>query len=179
MPITIRNVNPVRSWLPLLMAYSEAGSAVSPESDATRQRAEGIMQRGERSQALFGEKTRAISKISDLRAECAADDWDGSGGSALSPAAAASAIAFVRAMPESLPIPEFAPEPDGSISLDWIHSKHRVFSLTLSERPRIAFAWIDGSGSGHGVAGFQSNNIPLVIVEGIERILGKSGNGNT
>ena len=67
---------------------------------------------------------------------------------------------FLRAMPDDLPIPEFAPEPNGSISLDWIASPDRLFSLSIGRNGRLAYAWLDGADKGHGVARFDARNVP-------------------
>jgi hypothetical protein len=82
-----------------------------------------------------------------------------------------TAVEFIRAMPDDLPLPEFAPEPDGSLSLDWIQSRNRLFSLSVGSTNRLAYAWLDGSDKGHGVAGFDGERIPLRIIEGIIGIM--------
>ena len=86
------------------------------------------------------------------------------------PRAAELASDFVRALPEDVPPPEYATEPDGSIALDWIQSRNHVFSLSIGEESRLPYAWLDGAESGHGVAGFDGETIPPSILEGIRRI---------
>ena len=68
-------------------------------------------------------------------------------------------------------LPEFSPEPDGSISLDWIMSRTRVFSISVSPRDRLAYAWLDGSDRGHGVATFDRSMIPQRILDGIDEVV--------
>ncbi len=77
-------------------------------------------------QALFGEKAAALSRLAALAAECAEQGWDGEDAVAISSGAVAAAERLVRALPDGIPIPEFAPEPDGSISLEWIMSRNRL-----------------------------------------------------
>jgi hypothetical protein len=79
---------------------------------------------------------------------------------------------FLRALPEDLPTPEFAPEPDGSISLDWIHTRHRLFSLGVGPNDRLAYAWLDGTDKGHGVARFDGLSVPQRVLAGIQFIMG-------
>ena len=101
------------------------GSAISPEAQTVRQAARGVVNSMERSQALFGEKANAISRIWALANECSEPGWDGVGALPLHRLAIFKAVALIRVLPEGLPLPEFAPEPDGSISVDWIQSRNR------------------------------------------------------
>lgn len=120
---------------------------------------------------LCGRKEQAISQPYSLAFECANDGWDGDGARAIAPTAITRVAEFVRAMPDGLPLPEFAPEPDGSISLDWITSRTRVFSLSIGTNDRIAYAWIDGTDRGHGVAPFAEDTIPPSILAAITEIV--------
>jgi hypothetical protein len=126
----------------------------------------------ERSLALFGEKAAALSRLAALAAECAEPDWDGAEAAAIDPIAISSASRFIRALPDGIPLPEFAPEPDGSISLDWIASRTRLFSLSIGHSNRLAYAWLDGADKGHGVARFYGQNIPPRVLDDIKHILG-------
>ena len=85
--------------------------------------------------------------------------------------AAELAADFIRALPEDVPLPEYASEPDGSISLDWIQSRHRLFSLSIGEGSRLPYAWLDGADVGHAVAFFDGETVPPRILEGIRRII--------
>jgi hypothetical protein len=108
-----------------------------------------------------------------LAAECAEMGWDGDGGAPIAVRAAMQAAELIRALPKDLPLPEFAPEPDGSISMDWIQSQHRLFSLSVGEGSRLAYAWLDGTDRGHGVARFDGVTVPPRILEAINRIIGR------
>ena len=77
---------------------------------------------------------------------------------------------FVRALPRDVALPEFAPEPDGSISLDWESSRSRRFSISIGVNNRLAYAWLDGTDRGHAVAYFDGRAIPLRILEGISAV---------
>ena len=83
---------------------------------------------------------------------------------------------MVRALPGEVQLPEFAPEPDGSVSLDWIQSRNRMFTLSVGSGPRLAYAWLDGADKGHGVAAFDGSNVPTRVLEGICSIM---NHGNT
>ncbi|MGH8017883.1 MAG: hypothetical protein ACREIA_06260 [Opitutaceae bacterium] len=140
---------------------------MSSEAHAAQDAATRVIESAERSQALFGAKAVAISQLRALAAECATQDWDGNDAAPISPIAVFVAETFVRALPDGLPMPEFSAEPDGAVSLDWIQSRNRLFSLSAGTSNRLAYAWIDGTDRGHAVAGFDGEHIPQRIVEGI------------
>jgi hypothetical protein len=94
------------------------------------------------------------------------------GAAAIDPLTVLMGRRFLRLLPESVPLPEFAPEPDGFISLDWIRSPNRLFSLSIGRSNRLAYAWLDGADRGHGVARFDGQNVPARVLEGIKGILG-------
>jgi hypothetical protein len=120
--------------------------------------------------ALFGAKSSVISRIDELAAECGSDGWDGEEGLCISPDVVDRGVSFVRAFPDSLPLPEVAPEPDGSISFDWIDGRTRVFSVSVGTTNRLAFAWIDGTDRGHGVARFDGDTVPTRVLGGIREL---------
>ena len=154
-----------------LHVYACGSSAISSEAQAVRKAASAVVEFAEQSQVLFGTKRIAISHIEALANECAEAGWDGNEAAPIDWAAVLTAMEFVRAMPDDLPLPEFAPEPDGSISLDWIQSRNRLFSLSVGSTDRLAYAWLDGSDRGHGVARFDGKRIPSRIIEGIIGIM--------
>lgn len=146
-------------------------SAVSREAQTVWNVRRAALEAQERSETLFGAKARSISRIAELVAECQGPGWDGEQAAPLSAIAATSAERFVRALPSDVPLPEFAPEPDGSISLDWIESRHRLFTLSIGANDRLAYAWIDGSDRGYAVARFDGFTVPHRILEGIRSVV--------
>ena len=153
------------------LAYS--GSAVSDEAQAGRMATSAVEEEEERSFALFGRKAEAISQIWALVSECDETGWDGGSAEPISEIAAHAASDFIRALPGDVPLPEAAPEPDGSISLDWIQSRSRLFSLSVGSGSRLAYAWLDGADRGHAVARFDGDAVPLRILDGIRRIVNR------
>jgi hypothetical protein len=160
-----------------LQAIAGGSSAMSSEAHAVNEAATNVVNLAEQSLALFGDKAAALSRLAELVTEVAEPDWDGGSAVAIDPIAAMSAARFVRALPDHLPLPEFAPDPDGSVSLDWIQSRNRLFSLNVGRANRLAYAWLDGSDKGHGVVGFDGRNIPLPVLEGIKDIMGQGHAG--
>ncbi|MBI2423058.1 MAG: hypothetical protein HYV27_09540 [Candidatus Hydrogenedentes bacterium] len=158
----------------LLFPSVRRGSAVSFEAQAVTQAARKIANTTESSQALFGEKSAALSQLRELAEECGEDNWDANGAYRIDELAVFHAECFLRAFPEGLPLPEFAPEPDGAISLDWIQSRNRLVSLSVGSGSRIAYAWIDGTDKGHAVARFDGERIPTRILAVIREIVGSN-----
>jgi hypothetical protein len=159
----------------LSYAVSQGGlrgsSAYSDDAKAVGVKVTAVAQQFERSQALFGDKAAALSQLRAMAIECSQSGWDGDDASAINPVAVFIAENFVRALPNFLPLPEFAPEPDGSISLDWLPSRHRLFSISVGSNNRLAYAWLDGTNKGHAVERFDGDKIPQRLVEGINAIL--------
>jgi len=151
--------------------FARAGSAVSSESQVLRQRVADIRRSTERSQSLFGGKAATISQIWGLVNECAEAGWDGANAEAVDRLAAFAAADFIRALPDGLPLPEVAPDPDGAISLDWMWSRNRLFSVSVGTSNRLAYAWLDGSDRGHAVARFDGEQVPPRVLEGIGEII--------
>ena len=154
-----------------LNAYARRRSAVSDEAQAAQEVATDVIAFTEQSQVLFGYKTAAVSQLWALAAECAEENWDGFGAVGIDENAVLNAEEFVRALPAGVSVPEFAPEPDGSISLDWIESQHRIFSVSVGSGARLAYAWLDGTDRGHAVARFDGLTIPERILDGIREIM--------
>lgn len=120
-------------------------------------------------------KAILISQIHGLGDECAEKNWDCNGASAVKRAAVLLSEAFVLVFPDGILLPECAPEPDGSISLDWIQSRSRLFSVSVSASGWQAFAWLDGGKKGHETALFDGKIIPPEVLEGVKRIANPEG----
>jgi len=156
----------------VLPAFAWGSSAVSNEADEIRKAAREVVSESERSQALFAGKADLISQLVALEDECSGEGWDGNGAHPIDFLAVDQVKRFLRALPDRVPLPEISPEPDGSVSLDWIHSRNRLFSVSVSGGDRLAFAGIDGTDSSHGVARFDGQIIPRQILLGIEAAVG-------
>jgi hypothetical protein len=167
---SLRSFGRVVGYAPM-QSFSTAATAVSSEAEIIRKAGFKVIKDSESSQSLFGVKAMAISEVLKLADECEENDWDGGQAMAIKDSSVGKTVAFIRALPEGVPMPEPAPEPDGCISLDWIETRHRLFSLSIGSSDRIAYAWIDGADGGHGVAQFDGSRIPPRILEGIQSIV--------
>lgn len=165
--LSISNFHPFcEQWGP----GDSTASACSPEAQEIKDTTAEIYRDFELSQALFGEKAQAITELTALAQECCGQDWDGYGAHAVEPLAVQKTKSFIRAIPSSFPMPEFAPEPDGAISLDWMGSPSRLFSVSVSPSDRLAFTWLDGTDRGYGVASFDGETLPTRILDGIRAV---------
>ena len=148
-----------------------ASSGVSEGARFIDEKFSSLVRHLESYESLFGAKARLLSELQALARECAEDDWDGYGARAVSGAVVCRAEFFIRSLPEGIPLPEIAAEPDGQISLDWLPSRTRTFTLSVNEGNRLAYAWIDGTNRGHAVASFEGKAPPVRILEELQRIV--------
>jgi len=143
-------------------------SATSDPGQTTHQARTSIIRHAEQSRALFGEKEDLISEIFELAEKCSVENWDGYDSAPISAQSFQTACDFIRLLPDGIPLPEISSEPDGSISLDWMPSRYRTFSLSIGTSDQFAYAWVDGSDRGHAVARFDFQTIPERILQGIK-----------
>lgn len=122
-----------------------------------------------------GSREVTISQLWALAYECASAGWDSEGARPVSPFAANRAASFIRSLPDVFPLPDLAAEPDGALSLDWIQSRTRLFSVSIGLSENLPFAWIDGTDSGHAVAHFDGRRIPARILNGIRETMLTAG----
>lgn len=162
---------PVSTTVKVCVVGLAMGSGVSPEAKHVFKVTSDIVESAESSMSLFGAKNAFISKLLALANDCANDGWDGDGALGLNLDAVFYVQAFIRALPDDMPLPEVAPEPDGSVSLDWIRSKHRLFSLSIGASNKFAYAWMNGANRSHGVFSFDGHSISPVLRESIMGVM--------
>ncbi|MGZ5441493.1 MAG: hypothetical protein ACXW5U_07395 [Thermoanaerobaculia bacterium] len=146
-------------------------TALSPEAASIGASAATVIQSFERSISLFGARAMAISELWEMAAEHAVEGWDGEGARTVSPVVADRVEAILRFLPDDIPMPELAPEPDGSVSIDWIDSRTRFVSLSVREEDRIPYAWIDGTDRGHAVARLDGDRVSQRLLDAIRETM--------
>lgn len=155
-----------------LGSYARSSTGVSLESGILRKAANTVNIAARRSESLFGWKTKTLQQLRATVAESIESGADDDDAVDIDPRALALAEAIVDVLPEGFPLPEFASEPDGSISMDWIRSRHRMFSVSVGVTNRLACAWIDGSRRGHAVEPFDGTRLPEFIVAAVREMMG-------
>jgi hypothetical protein len=154
------------------LALAMAGStALSGEGRFVFDAATESVKSAEGSEAMSGNKNAVLSDLAKLGTDYADEGWDGGNAAPIDPVAMISVRRFIYALPDDIPMPELAPEPDGSVSLDWGESKTRLFSLSIGPNNWLAFAWLDGADKGHATAQFDGVNIPSLIVDQIRKLV--------
>lgn len=150
-------------------------SGFSSDALEVAKRAASLLEFLDQSVALFGDKKRAIGELWDIANDYSDLNWDGCGARPVNPTSVSIAEVFIRALPRNIPLPEFAPEPDGSVSLDWMESRNRLFSISVNDSGRLAYTWLDGTNKGYAVESFDGATVPPRILDGIRQIL-RNGN---
>jgi hypothetical protein len=151
-----------------LYALARPASAISSEAQHVRAYAEHMVGRVESSTALFGERMGVVAALRALAETHAQAGWDGGEAAPVSRAAIDLAVDFVRALPDDCAMPEVGVDPDGAVSLDWLPARHRMLSISFTgSSNRLAYAWLDGTDRGNGVARFDRQTIPRRLVEAI------------
>lgn len=154
-----------------LNSYLFSESAISDAAFAAREFLKNVLTNSESSEALFGHKAKALTELRQLADDCSADDWDSYGAQGIEALSFWNAESFVKLLPNSFLMPEFVPEPDGAISMDWAISPYSVFSVSVGTSNRLAYAWVDGSDHGRGVISFDGSSIPPKLLIELRRII--------
>lgn len=112
----------------------------------------------------------AYAALREAYQECSVPNWDGYGAAPLHAAAYEEAIAFLNALPAQIPVPDIAPEPDGSIGFEWNNGPNRLLAVSVSGKGFIVYAGILGKGNkSHGTENFDGT-IPGVVLAAIRRV---------
>jgi hypothetical protein len=157
----------------VLAGYARPTSAISREADEVCKAASAVMSDRETSESLFGPKAAALSRLRSAIAAVSRDEEQ----EAVDAQAYFNAEQLMLALPDDLPAPEFGIDPDGDISLDWMPSRTRMFSISVSASERLAYAWLDGSDRGHGVARFRAPVVPTSVLSFLKSIVTDDGAG--
>ena len=88
----------------------------------------------------------------------------------LDPDAVKRAGDFVSELPETVPLPEFAADPDGSVSLDWIQSNTRRLTVSMNKTGGLPFAWMKDDQRQNGVIEFSKGEPPERLLRLISQI---------
>jgi hypothetical protein len=151
------------------VALSRPRSAVSAEAESVRLNASIVVEQVHRSVALFGPKAALISTLAALGEECREPNWDGYGAEPANLRALRRAEDLIASLPDDVPLPECAIEPDGCVSLDWMPAPYRTLTVSVGGSDRLPYAWVDGTDRGHAVARLVDGQLPPRILAEIRR----------
>ena len=166
---TAFQIDPINSYGESTMSSTSVWrhSAVSSEADTVARDTWEVTDTLTRSRALFGNKLDVINDLWSTAYECREEDWDGEDADPIHTWAVLTAERFIHVLPPDIPMPEVVPEPDGALGLEWWISRHQILSVSFGVDLRLAYAWLDGTDKGHGVARFDGETIPQRILDGI------------
>ncbi len=146
------------------------GNAVSPSAEEVDRKLANVFSAEHRSRALGGSKSDAISAVWNVASDASEHDWNGEGALAVDSMTAGNAVQFIQSLPSFYAMPEVSPEPDGGISLDWIESRTRVLSISISRKRSLPIAWLDGNTRGYCVVSFDGEEMPSRVLNEIANI---------
>lgn len=111
----------------------------------------------------------ALDNLAALKQECAEPGWDGYGAQPVNEETLEQVVAFLRALPENVPVPDLVAEPDGEVSVEWQNGPRRVFSVSVGPHEWLSYAGLLGANRWHGVELFFGT-VPPEILRGIARV---------
>lgn len=76
---------------------------------------------------------------------------------------------FIKALPDSLPLPSLGADPDGEITFEWYRSADKIFSISISSSGFLNYAYLNGLSREYGTEPF-SGFIPTKITDLIKKI---------
>lgn len=114
---------------------------------------------------------RVEADVADCAAGAASPNWDGYGADPLPAEVGRRARMLARALPPSLPAPEVAPAPSGSIDLEWRADCDNCLSLCVYESGPVQY---DGKVGGIPVVGSfpLSARVPPAVESLLRQVAG-------
>ena len=156
--------------IPKIGSVVRLANAVSPWAGEVDRKLADVYSSEQRSRALGGSRSDAISAVWSVAREASVRDWDGEGAVAVDPLTAGNAVRFIQALPSFVAMPEVSPEPDGGISLDWIESRTRILSISIGRSSALPMAWLDGNIRGYCVVSYDGEQMPNGLLDQISTI---------
>jgi len=102
--------------------------------------------------------SESIAQLSKLE-----HDWDGEGAVAIAAPAISVALSLIEMMPETFPLPEFSPNPNGTISLYW-SLPHGSAELEFG-RTRYSWAIVDSAGKASTICSGENRVFDLTLLD--------------
>jgi hypothetical protein len=160
-----------------VLSINEAGMFVQPISKAVSEEAGRInrcfiaaQNAYLRNSASFAAHYQDMkSEFDSVMSEAQVPNWDGHGAQPVSWAAIHVAESFIKALPTTLPSPEFSVDPDGEISLDWIRGRNQIMSISIRGDGVLSYAARFGVAKQNGSEIFIGE-LPAIILNCLRRL---------
>jgi len=113
---------------------------------------------------------RALESLDEVYEKCSVANWDGYNAQPISREAFFEASKLLRILPNSFPVPDIGPEPDGGIGLEWY--KEKWFSFIVSVNGKNIITYVGRFGKNNHFYGTESynNSVPEIILNGLKRL---------
>lgn len=115
------------------------------------------------------ERERALNSLARIVERGSRDNWDGYGAQGIEPRVSQLACRFLNTLPSAIPTPDVGVDPDGEISFEWIVSRDRQLTVSLSPESVLSYAGVYGSAAKHGKEEFD-DTVPQELLEAIRRL---------
>jgi len=112
----------------------------------------------------------ALESLDEVYEECSEANWDGYDAAPISLEAYFEASKLLRIIPNSYPMPDILPEPDGGIGLEWY--KDRVFSFVISVSGKNIITYVGLFGKNNETYGTENfpDSVPKVVLNSLKRL---------
>lgn len=96
--------------------------------------------------------------------------WDGYNAKSAHQGALLYAWDFIRFLPTSVPLPEFAIDVDGDVAIEWDYARRLILSVRVGRDGLLNYAGMEGYATFYGTEVLQES-IPGSILAAIERVV--------
>jgi len=112
----------------------------------------------------------ALKSLDEVYGECSEANWDGYDAAPISLEAYFETSKLLRIIPNSFPVPDILPEPDGGIGLEWYKDRGFSFVISVSGKNIITYAGRFGKNNEtYGSEDFR-DSISKVILDWLKRL---------
>ncbi len=106
-------------------------------------------------------------------AECGEDDWDGYGARKVDRKSYEHSLRFLDMLPDTIPAPEVAVDPDGMVAFEWHEEPRWVFSVSFETNGELVYADLFGNSKTHGNENF-GQALTQSILDSIRRVYSRN-----
>jgi hypothetical protein len=97
-------------------------------------------------------------------------DWDGYNAQPISIKAYSEASKLLRILPNSFPMPDICPEPNGGIGFEWYKEKGFSFLVSVNGQNMITYVGRFGKNTYFYGTEFFRDSLPKIVLDGLKRL---------
>jgi len=112
----------------------------------------------------------ALETLDEIYEECSGANWDEYNAQPISREKYSEASKLLRMLPNSFPVPDILPEPDGGIGLEWYQDKDFSFAISITGKNIITY--VGQFGKNNQIYGTETftDSVSDVILNGLKRL---------